>query len=463
MAKNIIVCGAGQVGTTIARQLAGEGLNITLIDTNPELVRRIDDSTDIRGIVGHASHPDILRSAGARDADMVVAVTRSDEVNMVACQVAWSLFGVKRRIARLRHGSYTARDASGLFGPDHLPIDVVISPEAAIAESIARQLRTPGTFEVAPLAEGRLELLGTRIEDPGCQAAGERIGDLAGRPEFQGMSVMTVVRKDRAFIPDVGTRLETGDDVHLLVASERRKAIMALFGHRERIARELVIAGAGNVGLHLARKIGAALPGARLHIIEHDRGRARHIAGLLGDTATVLHGDALDRSLLEEAHVGRMETLVAVTNDDETNIFCSFQARQLGCRRAVTLINKQSYESLLPLLGIDTVVSPSAITVSTVLRHVRRGRILALHTLRQDFGEVVEAQVDSGSRLLAQPLARLALPAGLKIGAVLRHDQVLMARPDTHIQAGDHIIAVVAYADLHAAEAWLGSRRGTPA
>ncbi|MCK9488215.1 MAG: Trk system potassium transporter TrkA [Xanthomonadales bacterium] len=458
MAKNIIVCGAGQVGTTIARQLAGEGINITVIDTNPELVRRIDESHDIRGIVGHASHPETLREADARDADMLIAVTRSDEVNMVACQVAWSLFGVKRRLARLRHGGYTAREAAGLFGPDHLPIDVVISPEAEIADSIARQLRTPGTFDVLPLATGRLELLGTHIEDPECRVVGERIGDLAAQGDFEGLSVMTVVRHGRAFIPDAGTRLEAGDDVHLLVRSERRQALMALFGHRERITRDLVIAGGGNIGLHLARKVTTALASVRLHLIEHDRGRAQHIAGLLGDRVTVLNGDALDRSLLEEAQVGRMETLVAVTNDDETNIFCSFQARQLGCRRAITLVNKRSYESLLPQLGITTVVSPSAITVSTVLRHVRRGRILALHTLREDFGEVVEAQVDAGSRLLAGPLAGLPLPAGLKIGAVLRDGRVLMGRPNTRIQAGDHIVAVVAYSDLRAAESWLGSR-----
>lgn len=463
MAMNIIVCGAGQVGTTIARQLAGEGINVTVIDTNPELVRRIDESHDIRGITGHASHPEILRSAGARDADMLVAVTRSDEVNMVACQVAWSLFGVKRRIARLRHGGYTAREAAGLFGPDHLPIDIVISPEAEIAESIARQLHIPGAFEVLPLARGRLELLGTRIRDPHCAAAGQRIGDLARRREFEGVSVMVVVRNGRSFIPDAGVRLEAGDDVHLLVRSERRKAVMALFGHRERVARELVIAGGGNIGLHLARKITTTLPAARLNLIEHDRSRARHVAGLLGDRVTVLHGDALDRSLLEEARVGEMETLVAVTNDDETNIFCSFQARQLGCRRAVTLVNKRSYGALLPRLGISTVISPSAITVSTVLRHVRRGRILALHALRGDFGEVVEAQVDAGSRLLAGPLASLPLPPGLKIGALLRSDQVLIAGAQTRLQAGDHIVAVVAYAQLHAAEAWLGSRRGTPA
>ena len=456
----IIVCGAGQVGTTIARQLASEGIHITVIDTDPELVRRVDESHDIRGVVGHASHPDTLRDAGAGDADMLIAVTRSDEVNMVACQVAYSLFGVKRRIARLRHAGYTSRDANGLFAAEHLPIDVIISPEVEIAEGIARRLRTPGAFDIVPMANGQAELLGIRISDANCEAVGERVADIACSPRFEGVSVVTMVRKGQVFLPEPGDRIEVGDAAYIIARTDRRKAIMALFGHRERVTSDLVIAGSGNVGLHLARKVTAMLPKARINIIERDRERAGHVAGLLGGNVIVIHGDALDRALLEEAQVASKETIVAVTDDDETNIFCSVLAKQLGCRRAITLVNKRSYEALIPSLGINTVVSPSAVTVSTVLRHVRRGTILALHTLHEDFGEVLEARVGEGSRLLQRPFAQLELPSGMRIGAVIRRDAMLIPTPGMRIEVGDHVIAVVSYDDLRAAEAILGAGSG---
>lgn len=455
----IIVCGAGQVGTTIARQLAAEGISITVIDTDPELIRRVDESHDIRGVIGHASYPDTLRDAGAKDADMLIAVTRSDEVNMVACQVAYSLFGVKRRIARLRHTGYTARDANGLFAAEHLPIDVIISPEAEIAEGITRRLRTPGAFNIAPMAGGLVELLGINITDPNCPAAGERIVDMLRKAEFEGVSVLAVTRKGCSFLPEATDRIELGDDVHVLVRSDRRKAVMALFGHRERVTGEVVIAGSGNVGLHLVRKIQALLPKTRINIIEHDRARAEHVAGLLGNEVAVMHGDALERTVLEEAQVGHKETLVAVTNNDETNIFCSVLAKQIGCKRAITLVNKRSYEALIPSLGINAVVSPSAVTVSTVLRHVRRGTILALHSLREDFGEVVEAKVSEDSRLLQRPFGRLELPSGMRIGAVIRDGEMMVPHTETRIESGDHVIAVVTYSDLHAAEAVLGKGR----
>lgn len=456
----IIVCGAGQVGTTIARQLATEGISITVIDTDQDLIRRVDESHDIRGVVGHASHPDTLRNAGAKDADMLIAVTRSDEVNMVACQIAYSLFGVKRRIARLRHAGYTSRDANGLFAAEHLPIDVIISPEVEIAEGITRRLRTPGAFDIVPMANGQIELLGIHITDPGCTAVGERMADIACRDEFDGVSVVTIVRKGHPFIPDPSDRIEVGDDAYVLVRSDRRKAILALFGHRERVTGELVIAGSGNVGLHLAQKVMETLPKARINIIEYDRARAAYVAGLLGGEVAVLHGDVLDRGLLEEAQVGHKDAIVAVTNDDETNIFCSVLAKQAGCKRAITLVNKRSYEALIPSLGINAVVSPSAVTVSTVLRHVRRGIIFALHTLREDFGEVIEAKVTEGSGLLQQPFGRLDFPPGMKIGAVIRQGGVIIPNADTQIQVDDHVIAVVTYDNLQVAESIFGASRG---
>ncbi len=455
----VVVCGAGQVGTTIARHLASEGINVTVIDSDPDQVRHVDESYDVRGVLGHASHPSTLRKADARDADMLIAVTRSDEVNMVACQVAYSLFGVKRRIARLRHSGYLAHDKSGLYAAEHLPIDVIISPEIEIAEGIARRLRTPGAFDMAPMAGGGVELLGIHAEAPRAPVIGERLIDIDQNGELPGMSVVALIRKGRSFVPEPQDRIELGDDAYVIARTDKVDEVMAAFGHRERVARRVVIVGAGNVGLHLARMLGRATPKVTIRIIERDRARAEYVSTELGGSAVVLQGDALDRQMLEEAQAGSAETIVAVTNDDETNIFTSVLAKQAGCKRAITLVNKRSYETLIPTLGIDAVVSPSAVTISTVLRHVRRGSIAALYTLREDFGEVVEAEITEESRLLGHTIDEMGLPPGIKIGAVVRDEEVIFPQSDTRFESGDHVVALVTYSYLRLAEALLGAER----
>jgi len=449
------------VGTTIARHLATEGAHVTVVDNDPEQIRRVDANYDVRGIVGHASHPDVLRRAGAREADMLVAVTRSDEVNMVACQVAYSLFGTKRRIARLRHSGYLAQDKSGLFAAEHLPIDVIISPEIEIADGIARRLRTPGAFDMLPMGTGLVELLGLHIEKRGCIVTGEKVGDIMAGFDGQGMSIVAIIRAGRCFVPDADETLAPGDDVYILARRDRVLDVMLVFGHTEKVGRRVVIIGAGNVGLHLAQKLRSDAPDVDVKIIEFDRERAEYVAQELGSGAIVLHGDALDRKLLEEAQTRLAETIVAVTNDDETNIFTSVLAKQSGCRRAITLVNKRTYETLIPTLGIDAVVSPSAVTISTVLRHVRRGAISALYTLREDFGEIIEAEIDESSRLLRKPLGKLNLPDGVKIGAVVRNNDVFFPDADFEFEQQDHVIALVTYNSLKAGEALFGrvSRR----
>lgn len=453
----VIVCGAGQVGTTIARHLASEGMSVTVIDTDQQQVRRVDESYDVRGVVGYASHPATLREAGAKDADLLIAVTRSDEVNMVACQVAYSLFGVKRRIARLRHAGYLGRDEKGLYATEHLPIDEIISPEIEIAEGISRRLGTPGAFDVVPLAGGRVTLLGIHADARRCAAVGQRIAELDRSDHLEGASIIAVIRKGRCFVPDGSVRIELDDDVYVLAETSRVEDVMTAFGHRERIARKLVIVGGGNVGLHLARKLDQSGSQIDIKIIEQDRQRAELIAGSLRSGAIVLHGDALDGALLEEAQVGSSETVVAVTNDDETNIFASVLAKQLGCKRAITLVNKPSYGALMPTLGINSVVSPSAVTISTVLQHVRHGPIAAIYSLREDFGEIVEAEITASSRLTVRPLDELGLPPGFRIGLVVRDEKVFVPLADTRLREGDHIIALVTYSYLRLAEALLGA------
>ena len=451
----VIVCGAGQVGSTIARHLASEGIDVTVLDISPEQARRVDESYDVRGMVGHAAHPEVLDRAGAADADMLIAVTQSDEVNMVACQVAYSLFKVRRRIARVRHQGYLEPIWSGLYSDAQLPIDVIISPELEVAKGIARRLRTPGAFDTVSLADGRVQLLGIHCNTGTCALIGRRLNELAAVLPEPALVIVGIVREGRAFVPSGRDRVQLGDDVYVVTEPQRADRIMSFFGHEEQVARRLVIVGGGNVGLHLARELTSSSSVFSLKLIEFSRERAEIISRELGDAAVVLNGDALDKDVLTEANVAAAETIVAVTNDDETNIFSSVLAKREGCRRAITLVNKASYEPILPALGIDTVVSPNAITISSILRHVRRGAVSAVYTLREDFGEVIEATALEGSRLVSGSLREVAPAEGIVIGAIVRNGEVVIPTGASRIQPGDGVIAMVAYHALRKAEALL--------
>lgn len=456
----VIVCGAGQVGSTIARHLATEGINVTVIDISPEQARRVDESYDVRGMVGHASHPEVLERAGAQDADMLIAVTRSDEVNMVACQVAYSLFNVRRRIARIRHTGYLEAHWRGLYGKDQLPIDVIISPEIEVASGIERRFKTPGAFDTVPLAEGRVQLLGIHCNSGRCAPIGHPLSELKALLPDAGLVVVAIVRNGQAFAPGGQDRIAQGDDVYIVAETRRVDRIMRFFGHDEKIARRVIIVGGGNVGLNLAKRLAQSAPATSLRVIESSRDRAEFVSQELGESAIVLHGDALDRETLMEANVQAAETIIAVTNDDETNIFTSVLAKREGCARAITLVNKSSYEPLLATLGIDTVVAPNAITISSILRHVRHRSISALYSLREDFGEVIEATAQAGSRLVSGNIRQVGIPAGMLIGAVVRGDQVFIPTTATTIEPGDRVIALVTYRALRKAEALLaGSSR----
>jgi trk system potassium uptake protein len=457
----VIVCGAGQVGSAIARHLATEGIDVTVVDISPEQARRADESYDVRGMVGHAAHPEVLEQAGARDADMLIAVTQQDEVNMVACQVAYSLFNVRRRIARVRHQGYLEPIWERLFGADQLPIDVIISPELEVANGIARRLRTPGAFDTVSLAQGRVQLLGIHCNTGACAMVERRLNELPALLPGSSFVVVAVVRNGEAFVPRGEHRIEQGDDLYLITDAAEVERVTAFLGHQEQVARRVVIVGGGNVGLNLAKRLARSEPSISLKLIEHSRERAEFVARELGDAAVVLQGDALDKEVLTEVHIGAAETIIAVTNDDETNIFASVLAKREGCARAITLVNKRSYEPLLPALGIDAVVSPNAITISTILRHVRHGSISAIYSFREDFGEVIEATAQEGSRLVAGTLTEVGLPDGMLIGALVRGGEVIIPTGDTRVRPGDNIIAVVTYRALRKAEAILAGPAST--
>jgi len=440
----VIVCGAGQVGFNIARQLSGEHNDVTVIDQSPKLVKRIHDNLDVHGLVGFASQPDVLEAAGASDADMIIAVTFADEVNMVACQVAHSLFNVPTKIARVRAQSYLRPIWQDLFSRDHMPIDVIISPELEVARSAERRLEVPGAFDMIPFGDDKLRLIGVRLTDE-CPIVDTPLRQLTELFPDLNIVVVGVDRGGKLLVPTGDDQMFVGDEVFFISDREHVSRALSLFGHEEKEARRIIIVGGGNIGLFLAESMERDHPSVRVKIIELDLVRAEYVAERL-ERSVVINGDALDSEILVEANAGSTETVIAVADDDEVNILASLLAKRHGCQRAITLINNSGYGPLLASLGIDAVVNPRASTVSTILQHVRRGRIKAVHSLRDGVAEVIEAEALQNSPLVGVPLRDVNLPLGMIVGGVLRGDNVIIPRGDTVIQVKDRVI-IFALAD----------------
>ncbi len=436
----VIVCGAGLVGTTIARQLAAEGNEVTVIDQSAEQAHKVAETYDLRSIVGHASHPDVLDRAGAADADMLIAVTYADEVNMVACEVARAIFKVPTKIARIRAQSYLKPEWSDLFNGENISIDFIISPEIEVARAIHRRILTPGAFDMIPFAGDRLRLIGVRLEEE-CPVLNTPLRQLTELFPDLNINICGIVRNDEMIVPEADDYMEAGDEIYFLSMTNHVQRAMRLFGHEEREARRIVLAGGGNIGLFLAREI-EAQKSVKLKLIEANRSRAESIAGQLQDSV-VIQGDTLDMDILNEAKISSAEAIIALTNDDEVNILTSLLAKRAGCQRAITLVNNPAYENLIGSLGIDVVVNPRSTTVSSILQHVRRGRIRGVHSLRDGAAEVVEAVAIQTSALVGKPLRELHLPAGIMIGAIVRNEDVEIARGDSEIEAGDRLILFV--------------------
>lgn len=434
----IIICGAGQVGYHIAAYLSNDENNVTLIDLNADLISEINNELDVNGIVGHASNPDVLSAAGANDADMIIAVTMSDEVNMVACQAAHSLFGVPKKIARIREQSYLNPAWSNLFSRAHMPIDVIISPEIVIAEDIYQRLSVPGTTTVIPLADEKIHVIGM-ICDEDCPIIRTPLKQLSSLFSDLSFEVLAVHRNNKSIIPWGEDELFEGDEVFFAVDTKHLARAMSTFGQEGREARRIVIMGGGGVGYGLARLLREKAYGTQIKIIERNENRAKFLSEQLEDVI-ILNGDGLDKDLLYEAGADTAETFVAVTDDDENNILGSLLAKQYGCQRVMTLVNNNAYSPLVGPLGVDAMISPRSTIAANVTQHVRRGRIRGVYSLREGFAEIIEAEVTESSPVVNKALEDIKIPDGMKIGAILRKDEVLMPRGDQVLKSGDFVV-----------------------
>ena len=439
---NIIICGAGLVGTSIVGQMALEN-NVTVVDADAERVQRATESYDVRGMIGVPSHPDILGQAGARDADMVIAVTESDEINMIACQVAHSIYGTPLKIARIRSRSYLNPQVGDLYSPENLPIDHIISPEEEVSAAVGRRLQVPGAFDVASMAGGLVRLVGVRCLDS-CPILDSPLRHLTDLFEGLTITVVAILRGNEVVIPrdGSGTMME-GDRVYFVCDEQHMARAMASFGHEEPASRNVLIAGAGTVGRMVASDILSNIENSRCTVIELDKETATEAANTLSE-ATIINGDTLEANILEEGGVADADTFVALTNDDEVNVLSSLLSKRNGATHTVTLVNVASFVPLISNLGVDSVVNPPAITVSSILRHIRRGRVSDVYTIFEDRGEFIEVEAMSSSPLVGVPLRSAKLPKRIAIGAVVRGSGVVAPRGDTVIEPGDRVVLFAA-------------------
>lgn len=437
----IIILGAGQVGGTLAEHLATEGNDITVVDTNAPRLKELQNRLDIRTVRGKASFPQVLHQAGGDDADMLVAVTNSDEVNMVACQVAHSLFKTPTKISRIRAQDYT--QFKELFGNAGVPIDVFISPEQVVTNYIKRLLEFPGTLQVLDFAENKVKLVGVRAYYGG-PLVGQELRYL--REHLRSgvdTRVAAIYRKGAAILPEANTIIEADDEVFFLAAKKDIRSVMAELRRSEQPYKRVIIAGGGNIGARLAQTLE---PFYHVKLIDHNEARCMRLSEKVKSKTIIMNGSATDKELLLEANIENTDVFCALTNDDETNVMSSMLAKQLGARKVMTLINKAQYVDLVQGEGIDIAISPSQTTIGSLLTHVRRGDVVNVHSLRRGAAEAIEAVAhgdENTSKVVGRRLDQIPLPEGTTIGAIVRNEQVLIAHSDVVVESDDHVILFV--------------------
>jgi trk system potassium uptake protein TrkA len=421
-----------------------------VVDNNPDLVRRATDTLDVQGIAGFASYPDVLEKAGARDADMIIAATHSDEVNMVTCQVAHSVFAIPRKVARLRSQSYLTAIYSDLYRRDHMPIDVVISPEKEVAEAAQQRLEAPAAFDTERFLQGDAHLLGLTIDEH-CPIVNTPLRQLSDLFSTLRAVVVGIRREGTLFAPEPGDQLFVGDSCYVISHADDVRRTLEIFGKSQRKQERVVVIGGGNVGLAVASALEKRTERIRAKVIERDRKRAEIAADALERTI-VLHGDGLDSALLAEAGIDRADAVLCVTDDDKTNMLAAVRAKAEGCPMAIALVNDPTLIPLMEPLGVDAWINPRATTVSSILRHIRHGRVRSVYSIGDAEAEVIEAEVLSTSSMAGKLVRDIDFPEGVLIGAVRKGDKVVKIAGDLRIEDGDRVVIFALTKDVSEVE-----------
>ena len=454
---NIIICGAGRVGFTIAKILSEQGHSITIIDQSSEDIQKIDDLLDVKSIVGKGTYPSILEKANASEADMIIAVTRNDEINMLICQIAFSIFNVQKKIARIRSQDYLNPKFTRVYNKENLPIDVIISPEIEIAKSIQRKLEAPGALDNVPFADNKIRLLEILINNK-CPIINIKLNDLTKKFPKLDANIMGVVRDDKFIILKKTDKIIKSDKAYVVINAFQMKETLVAFGHNEKISNKILIIGGGNIGFNLAKNLEESFDSARVKIIEKNKERAEFIASELNNTI-VINGDALDEEVLMEANLEEVQTVLALTNDDEDNLMVSVLVEKftndksdINEKRTMALINKPNYALLQSSLKIDDFIDPRMNTVSSILKHVHKGTVENAYSILNGEYEVIEAEIIESSELVNKELKNANLPDEIRIGAVLREKEVIIPRSNFVFKKEDIIVLLAKKDFLHVVE-----------
>jgi trk system potassium uptake protein TrkA len=436
---NIIICGAGKVGFSISNQLSAQGHSITVIDQSSEDIKKINETQDVKGIMGRATFPSVLENAGAANTDMIIAVTRNDETNMIICQLAHSLFNINKKIARIRSKEFLEGKWSKLYNKSNLPIDVIISPEAEVAKSLFRKLEAPGALDNVPFAEGKIKVLEILVKK-NSSIVNTPLKNLTEKfPDFKA-NIVGAVRESKFIFLKKNDQLLEADKAYVVVSADQITQILKAFGHEEKTAKKILIVGGGNIGLNLAKLLESNFDGARVKIIEKDKERAELIAAELS-SSIVICGDALDEEILKEANIEEMETILALTNDDEDNIMvCVLAEKYSPAKRTIAIVNKSNYSLLQKSLNIDDLVDPRMTTVSRIMEHVHKGTIETVYSVLNGEYEFIEAEILEKSELFNKSLKDSNLPEHIRIGAVLRAEKIIIPRSSFVFEKDDLVV-----------------------
>ncbi len=436
---NIIICGAGRVGFTIAKLLSEQNHSITVVDQSSEDIQKINDSLDVKGIVGKATYPSILEKANATEADMIIAVTKNDEINMLVCQIAYTVFNVPKKIARIRSQDYLNPKFSKVYNKENLPIDVIISPEIEIAKSIQRKLEAPGALDNVPFANNKIRLLEISINKT-CPLINIKLNEITKKFPKLDANILGVIRKENFIILKKNDVMKENDKAYVIINASQMELTLSAFGHDEKISNKILIIGGGNIGFNLAKNIEQAFDSARVKIIEKNKERAEYIADELSNSI-VINGDGLDEDVLSEANLEEVETVLALTNDDENNLMVSVLVEKFAKdKRTMALINKPNYSLLQSSLKIDDLIDPRMTTVSSILKHVHKGTIETAYSILNGDYEVIEAEIIETSELINKELRNSNLPEEIRIGAILRKEDIIIPRSSFIFQKKDVVV-----------------------